>query len=67
MKFSFGKNFKKLRMRANLTQLEVAKALQISRQSISKWEMKRGFPSILMLPEIIIVLKCTYEELFAQY
>ena len=35
---TFGKNLRDLRLKANLTQEEVAIKLQISRQSISKWE-----------------------------
>ncbi|MDY2902215.1 MAG: helix-turn-helix transcriptional regulator [Bacilli bacterium] len=60
---SFGSNLKFLREKKNLSQEELAKKLQISRQSISKWEQGISYPSILYLIPLTKILDCTLEEL----
>lgn len=52
-----------LREKKNLSQEELAKKLQISRQSISKWEQGISYPSILYLIPLTKILDCTLEEL----
>lgn len=37
--------------------------LNISRQSISKWEVGLSFPSIIYLYKLIEILACTLDEL----
>mgnify|MGYP003467078132 FL=1 len=61
---TFGQNLKRLRLRNNLTQDEVADALQISRQSISKWERDITLPVITFIVPLSKVLKCSVGDLF---
>ena len=61
---TFGQNLKRLRLRNNLTQEKVADALQISRQSISKWERDITLPVITFIVPLSKVLKCSVVDLF---
>ena len=64
MTISFGTNLKALREKKKLSQEDLARKLQISRQSISKWEQGISYPNILYLVPLIKILDCTLEELF---
>ena len=46
-----------------LTQEELAYQLNVSRQTVTKWETGRGYPDITLLAKITSVLKLDYEEL----
>lgn len=48
----FGENLKSLRRKMDLTQEELAAILNVSIQSISRWETNMGYPDIEMLPII---------------
>lgn len=61
---TFGKNLKRLRQERELTQQMLAKKLFISRQSISKWENDISFPPVIVIKKLIVILKCSYEDLF---
>lgn len=61
---TFGENLKRLRLLNNLTQDEVAEALQISRQSISKWERDETLPVITFIVPLAKILKCNIVDLF---
>ena len=50
MKFDFGDNLKKLRISKGLTQEQVADLLDVSKQSISRWENNITYPDITFLP-----------------
>ena len=50
MKFDFGDNLKKLRNSKGLTQEQVAELLNVSKQSISRWENNITYPDISFLP-----------------
>ena len=63
MTISFGTNLRTLREKKNLSQEDLARKLQISRQSISKWEQGISYPSILYLVLLTKILYCTLEEL----
>ena len=63
MTISFGANLRTLREKRNLSQEDLARKLQISRQSISKWEQGISYPSILYLVPLTKILDCTLEEL----
>lgn len=41
-----GEKIKNFRIKANMTQSELASKLNISRQSISKWEQEINIPSL---------------------
>ena len=60
---TFGENLKRLRKRARLTQNDVAEALNISRQSVSKWEKDIALPQISFISPLTKILNCTLEEL----
>ena len=63
MTISFGTNLRTLREKRNLSQENLARKLQISRQSISKWEQGISYPSILYLVPLTKIFDCTLEEL----
>lgn len=60
---SFGKNLKMLRERVELTQNDVSIALQISRQSVSKWEQDIALPKLNYVILLCVILNCSLEEL----
>ncbi len=53
MNLEFGKNLKKLRRGRDLTQDELAQALNLSVQAISRYETGTAYPDIEMLPKNI--------------
>lgn len=63
MTISFGTNLRTLREKRNLSQEDLARKLQISRQSISKWEQGISYPSILYLVPLTKILDCSLEDL----
>ncbi len=65
-KYTFGENLRQLRLKANLTQDELARHLQISRQSISKWEQDISLPNIIYIVPLTKALYCTLEDLFKE-
>jgi len=63
MNINIGENIKGLRKRKDITQEELAEALGISFQSISKWERGEGFPDITMLPDLADFFETSVDEL----
>ena len=61
---TFGENLKRLRLTVNLTQEEVAIKLQISRQSISKWEKDIALPAIIYIIPLTKIYQCSIEDIF---
>ncbi|MEW6499468.1 MAG: helix-turn-helix transcriptional regulator [Cyanobacteriota bacterium] len=53
----------KLRERANLTQMKLAVALDVSITTISEWENGKTEPRLKHVRLLIDVLGCTFEEL----
>ena len=53
----------KLRERANLTQMKLAVALDVSITTISEWENGKTEPRLKHVRLLIKVLGCTFEEL----
>ena len=43
---AFGERLQEVRKRSGLTQEEFAEQLQVSRQSVSRWESGRGYPEM---------------------
>ena len=61
---NFGKKCKELRIKKAATQEQMAAALNISPQAVSKWENNLTLPDITLLPEISVYLGVTIDELF---
>ncbi len=63
--YKFGNYICKLRENKNLTQSELAKVLDVSDKSISKWENGQAFPRIETFEKLAIALDTTVEEIFS--
>ncbi len=61
---SFGKKIKKLRLESNLTQKQLAEKLNVSFQTISKWEKDINEPDIANIVKLVHILNCSYKYLF---
>ncbi len=59
----FGNRIKALRRNMNLTQEELAERLNVSYQTISKWETNASFPDITMFPILANFFNVTTDEL----
>ncbi len=64
MNIELGNKIKQLRLRKGITQDTLAKALNVSFQTISKWENNVSMPDIQLLPEIAVYFGCTIDDLF---
>ena len=60
-----GKEIRRLRTNRGLTQEALAAALNVSPQSVSKWECGSSMPDVQMLPEIAVYFGVTIDQLFA--
>ncbi len=58
---------KRLRVANNLTQQQVADYLNISNQSISKWEKGEALPSVEFLPKLAELFQCSVNAFFSDY
>ena len=63
---SIGSVIKKLRAINNVSQQEMSERLGVSCQTISKWENKKTYPDISMLPEIADFFHVTIDALFQE-
>ena len=64
---SFGKNLQYLRqLSKNMTQEALAEKLNVSRQTISKWEMDAANPEMDKALEICKIFNCTLDNLFRE-
>ncbi len=61
---NIGKNILTLRKKNKVTQEELAKALNVSPQAVSKWENDISQPDIIMLPVIAEYFKVSIDWLF---
>ena len=61
----FKKNLRSIRLKQGITQKQVADCLNVSVQSISKWEKGDALPSIEFLPKMAECLKCEINDFFA--
>ena len=59
-------NLKNARIRAGLTQEEVAEKLKIDQSAISLWETGRNGPKVSRLPEIAKLFGTTIDELLKE-
>ena len=60
-----GKEIRRLRNDRGLTQEALAAALNVTAQTVSKWECGNSVPDVQMLPEIAIYFGVTIDQLFA--
>ena len=63
----FSEHLKRIRVAAKRTQCDLASYLNISTQSVSKWENGQSLPSIDMLPEIAEFFRCPINVFFSKY
>jgi len=59
----FYKKLKEERLKHNLSQEELAIKLNISRQSVSKWELEKGYPNIETLITLSDLFNISIDEL----
>lgn len=62
----FNENLKNIRLKQGLSQKKVADYLDISPQSVSKWEKGESLPSVLFLPQLAECLDCEINDFFKQ-
>lgn len=60
---NIGKNISALRKERNMTQEDLAKALGVSAQAVSKWENENSCPDISLLTKIADLFGVTVDEL----
>ena len=60
-----GKEIRRLRNNRGLTQEALAAALNVSAQTVSKWECGNSIPDVQLLPEIAVFFGVTIDRLFA--
>lgn len=64
---SFGENLQFLRkMRGQMTQEELAQRLDVSRQTVSKWELDQAYPEMKKALELCQLFSCTMDQLIRQ-
>lgn len=64
---SFGRNLQYLRrLSGNLTQEALAEQLNVSRQTVSKWEMDAAQPEMSKAMELCRIFSCTLDNLFRE-
>lgn len=64
MQVNLGEKIKQLRKRDGRTQEELAKALSVTNQAVSRWEANGGFPDMTLIPSIANYFHITIDELF---
>ena len=60
---SIGERITELRKEQNISQLQLAKALEVSRQAVSKWENGQSVPDMVKLIQLADLLKTDTEYL----
>lgn len=56
-------DLKRIRMQKNMTQVELAEMLGISRTAVSMWETGNALPRAEILKRLAKILGCTIDEL----
>ena len=58
---------KKIRSQANMTQVELAKRLNVAQSSVAAWENNESsYPRAELLPALADLLHCTIDDLFGR-
>lgn len=60
---SLGQNLQFLRKRDNITQEQLAESLDVSRQSVSKWESDTSYPEMEKLIQLSNLFHCSLDDL----
>ena len=60
-----GKEIRRLRNERGLTQEALAAALNVTAQTVSKWECGNSIPDVQLLPEIAVYFGVSIDQLFA--
>lgn len=60
---SLGENLQFLRKKENITQEQLAERLEVSRQSVSKWESDTTYPEMDKLLQICELFRCSMDDL----
>ena len=63
---NFGKNLQALRKTMNLTQENLAEKLEVSRQTVSKWEQNLAYPEIEKLIEVCELFHCSVDQILRE-
>ncbi|MBQ8187983.1 MAG: helix-turn-helix transcriptional regulator [Clostridia bacterium] len=63
MELNIGRSIRRLRAEKNITQDELAIAIGVTAQAVSKWERAEGYPDITLLPEIAAYFDVTLDNL----
>lgn len=61
-----GENIRRLRVKNNMTQRELAWHLQVSVQAVSKWETAKGYPDLTLILPIAELFSVSLDELFGR-
>ncbi|MDE6725149.1 MAG: helix-turn-helix domain-containing protein [Ruminiclostridium sp.] len=64
MTLQIGEKIKSLRKKGNCTQEELANALGITCQAVSRWELNTAYPDMELIPAIANYFGITIDELF---
>ena len=60
---AFGENLQEFRKQNSISQEKLAEMLNVSRQSISKWEINAGYPEMKNLMQLCTIFGCTLDIL----
>ena len=64
MKVEIGENIRELRRRSERTQEDLATALGVTCQAVSRWEASGGYPDMEILPSIANYFGVSIDTLF---
>ena len=67
MQQDLGKRIRKLREDAHMSQAELARALQVSRQAVSRWESGSSVPDASIVSDLCRALGVKYESVFGAF
>ena len=63
MTLSIGSNIRQLRLQKNITQEQLAEAMQVTCAAVSKWERGESYPDITLLQPLAYYFNITLDEL----
>ena len=64
MTLQLGEKIKFLRQKAGNTQLDLANAIGVTGQAVSRWELNAAYPDMELIPSIANYFGVTIDELF---